>query len=40
MPVEHPRLRDAVIEGASETIIEKYRKYVDDYYRSLAERDR
>jgi len=31
-----PRLRDAVIEGASETIIEKYKKLIDDYYKTLA----
>jgi hypothetical protein len=35
-----PRLRDAVFDGASETIIEKYRNYVADYYRSLAEKER
>jgi hypothetical protein len=31
-----PRLRDAQIEGSSETIIEQYRKLTEDYYRSLA----
>jgi hypothetical protein len=31
-----PRARDAVIEGTSEQIIEKYRKYVEDYYRGVA----
>ncbi len=30
------RQRDAVIEGSSETVIEKYKKLVDDYYRSLS----
>jgi hypothetical protein len=30
-----PRLRDAVIEGSTEQIIEKYRRYVDDYYKSV-----
>jgi hypothetical protein len=31
-----PRQRAAVIEGAGETVVEKYKKLVDDYYRSLA----
>ena len=31
-----PRQREAVIEGSSETVVEKYKKLVDDYYRSLA----
>jgi hypothetical protein len=31
-----PRLRDAQIEGSTETIIEQYRKLTEDYYRSLA----
>jgi hypothetical protein len=31
-----PRQREAVIEGAGEQIIEKYKNLVDDYYRSLA----
>lgn len=31
-----PRQREAVIEGSSESVIEAYRKLVDDYYRSLA----
>jgi hypothetical protein len=31
-----PRLREAQIEGSSETIIEQYRKLTEDYYRSLA----
>ncbi len=30
------RERDAVLESKGETIIEKYRNYLDDYYRSLA----
>jgi hypothetical protein len=34
------RQRQAVIDGAGETIIEKYRNFVDDYYRSLAEKSR
>jgi hypothetical protein len=32
-----PRLRDAVIEGSTEQIIEKYRRYVDDYYRGISQ---
>ncbi len=32
-----PRLRDAVIEGSSEQIIEKYRKFVEDYYKGLSQ---
>jgi hypothetical protein len=31
-----PRQRQAVIEGAGEQVIEKYKTMVDDYYRSLA----
>jgi hypothetical protein len=31
-----PRLHDAVVEGASEKVPEKYRSLVQDYYRSLA----
>jgi hypothetical protein len=31
-----PRQRAAVIEGGGETIIEPYRKLIDDYYKSLA----
>ena len=31
-----PRLKDAVVEGASEKVPEKYRNLVQDYYRSLA----
>jgi hypothetical protein len=31
-----PRQRQAVIEGASEKVVEKYKSFVDDYYRSLA----
>ena len=31
-----PRERQAVIEGGGETIIEPYRKLIDDYYKSLA----
>ena len=31
-----PRLHDAVLEGAGEKVPEKYRKMVQDYYRSLA----
>lgn len=31
-----PRQRQAVIEGSSETVIQKYKGLVDDYYRSLA----
>ncbi|HEX8522029.1 MAG TPA: DUF4175 family protein, partial [Tepidisphaeraceae bacterium] len=32
-----PRLRDAVIEGSSEQIIEKYRKFVEDYYKGVSQ---
>jgi hypothetical protein len=32
-----PRLRDAVIEGSSEQIIEKYRRYVEDYYKGVSQ---
>ena len=31
-----PRTRNAVIEGADEQIIEKYRRYVEDYYKGVA----
>jgi hypothetical protein len=31
-----PRLRDAQIEGSTETIIEKYRSLIEEYYRSLS----
>ena len=31
-----PRLHDAVLEGAGEKVPEKYRKMVEDYYRSLS----
>jgi len=31
-----PRQREAVIEGSSDTVIEAYKKLVDDYYKSLA----
>jgi hypothetical protein len=31
-----PRLHDAVLEGAGEKVPEKYRKMVQDYYKSLA----
>jgi len=31
-----PRQRDAIIEGSGETVIEAYKKLVDDYYKSLA----
>jgi hypothetical protein len=31
-----PRMRDAVIEGAGENVIEEYRKLVEEYYRSVA----
>ena len=31
-----PRQRAAVMEGADEVGLEKYRKLVDDYYRTLA----
>ncbi|WP_428937010.1 DUF4175 family protein [Fontivita pretiosa] len=33
-----PRLRDAVIEGSSETIIQDYRRLIEEYYRSVADR--
>src|SRR5205814_7591598 len=33
-----PRTRNAVIEGADEQIIDKYRKYVEDYYKGVAVR--
>ena len=31
-----PRMRDAVIEGAGENVIEEYRKLVEEYYKSVA----
>jgi hypothetical protein len=31
-----PRARDAVLEGASEQPLEKYKKLIDDYYRGVA----
>jgi hypothetical protein len=31
-----PRQREAVIEGTSESVIESYKRLVDDYYKSLA----
>jgi hypothetical protein len=31
-----PRLRDAVIEGATEQVIEKYKKLVEDYYKGVS----
>ncbi|MGH7177637.1 MAG: hypothetical protein ACREJC_09675, partial [Tepidisphaeraceae bacterium] len=31
-----PRVREAVIEGANENIVQEYRQLVEDYYRSLA----
>ncbi len=31
-----PRMRDAVMEGSSESIIEKYRQLTMDYYRNMA----
>jgi hypothetical protein len=33
-----PRLRDAVIEGSTEQIIEKYRRFVEDYYKGVSTR--
>jgi hypothetical protein len=33
-----PRTRAAVQEGADEQIVEKYRRYVEDYYRGMATR--
>ena len=33
-----PRTRRAVQEGADEQIVEKYRRYVEDYYRGMATR--
>lgn len=35
-----PRLRQAVVEGATETVIDKYKNIVDDYYRALADQRR
>jgi hypothetical protein len=34
----HPRLREPVIEGATEQVSEKYERLVADYYRCVAER--
>jgi hypothetical protein len=34
-----PRTRAAVIDSAGETVIQKYRKLVEDYYRSLATKE-
>ncbi len=31
-----PRLRDAVIEGSSDKVVEEYRKLIEEYYRSVA----
>jgi len=31
-----PRTRDAVLEGSSEQVLEKYRKLVEDYYRGVS----
>ena len=31
-----PRTRNAVIEGADENVIEKYRRYVEDYYKGVS----
>lgn len=31
-----PRTRDAVLEGAGEQVLEKYRKLVEDYYRGVS----
>ena len=33
-----PRARNAVIDGADEQVIEKYRRYVEDYYKGVAVR--
>jgi DNA repair exonuclease SbcCD ATPase subunit len=33
-----PRQRQAVIDGAGETVVEKYRALIDDYYRALAQK--
>ncbi len=33
-----PRTRNAVIEGADEQVIEKYRRYVEDYYKGVSVR--
>ena len=32
------RTRNAVIEGADEQVIEKYRRYVEDYYKGVSVR--
>jgi hypothetical protein len=34
----HPRLRDAIMEGASEKMSPKYQKLVEDYYKTLSEK--
>lgn len=34
-----PRQRQAVIDAAGETVVEKYRQLIDDYYRALAEKN-
>ena len=31
-----PRVRDAVLEGATEQPLEKYKKLIDDYYRGVS----
>jgi hypothetical protein len=33
-----PRTRNAVIEGSSEQVLEKYRRYVEEYYKGVAVR--
>ncbi|HMB95918.1 MAG TPA: hypothetical protein VKK61_07765, partial [Tepidisphaeraceae bacterium] len=33
-----PRMRDAVIEGAGENVVEEYRKLVEEYYKSVADK--
>jgi hypothetical protein len=33
-----PRLRDAVIEGSNENIMEDYRKMIEEYFRSVADK--
>jgi hypothetical protein len=33
-----PRTRDAVMEGSDEQVVEKYRRYVEDYYKGVAVR--
>lgn len=34
-----PRLRNAIVEGADDRPLEKYRALIDDYYRTLAEQN-